>query len=105
MTLKPMVPLLFLCALAACAGTGAGWVKEGASEDQVRADQTACRRSVERATARTENVTQDIRSANRGGREDTRAVVESSRDYKAARNYDRLFARCMRGLGYTQPTT
>ncbi len=105
MTLKSIIPVLFLFALAACAGTGAAWVKEGASEDQVRADQTACRRSVERATARSENVTQDIRSADRGGRSDTRAVVESTRDYKAARNYDRLFARCMRGLGYTHPKT
>lgn len=105
MALKSIIPVLFLAALAACAGSGAAWVKEGASEDQARADQRACRQSVERANARTANVTQDIRSANRGGRDDTRAVIESTRDYKAARNYDRLFARCMRGLGYTHPKT
>jgi hypothetical protein len=29
--------------------------------------------------------------------------VESTRDLKAARNFDRLFAQCMRGLGYTHP--
>ncbi|MBO6784756.1 MAG: hypothetical protein JJ899_15995, partial [Alphaproteobacteria bacterium] len=71
-------------------------------EDQLRADQLSCRRSAERATARNEDVTRDIRSSIRGGRDDTRAFVEDTRDLQSAKAYSRLYAQCMRGLGYTR---
>lgn len=105
MILKTTIPLLVVLMLAACGGASSAWVKEGATEDQAKADQSACRRSVERASGRNENVTRDIRSGSRGGREDTRAFVQDTRDLKAARSYDRLFTQCMRGLGYTHPKT
>ena len=103
MMTRTLLPVFFLLALAACSGPSTNWVKQGATEAQVRADQTACRRAAERAGGRNENVTRDIRSVSRGGREDTRAIVNSTRDLKSARSFDRLFARCMGDRGYTQP--
>ena len=103
MIMKTILPMFLLLALAACSGASANWVKPGMTEDQLRADQLSCRSTAERTTARNENVTRDIRSSIPGGRDDTRALVESTRDLKAARNFDRLFAQCMRGLGYTHP--
>ena len=35
--MKPVLPLIFVFALAACGGTSAAWVKEGASKEQVSA--------------------------------------------------------------------
>lgn len=103
--MKTILPILMLLVLTACSGASTSWVKKGADEDQVRADQLSCRRSAERATSRNDNITSDIRSTIPGGRSDTRAIVEETRDLRAARDFDRLFARCMRGLGYTHPKT
>lgn len=103
--MKTTIPILLLLTLTACSGASTAWVKKGANEDQVSADQLSCRRSAERATSRNDHITSDIRSSIPGGRQDTRAIVEETRNYKASRNYDRLFARCMRGLGYTHPKT
>ena len=105
MITKAFVPALLLLTLAACGGANS-WVKSGASEDQVRLDQRSCRSSAERAGGRNLDVTRDIRGGSiSGGRDDTRAFVESTRDIKAPRSFERLFAQCMRGLGYTQPKT
>ncbi|MEP4379478.1 MAG: hypothetical protein ABJ215_11910 [Alphaproteobacteria bacterium] len=101
--MKPVLPLLFVFALAACAGTGAAWVKEGASEDQVRADQAACRAQAEGAIGRNESFTRDIRSSTRGGREDTQAIVTETRDRKVARSFENIFGRCMAARGYVHP--
>ncbi len=101
MSLRILLPLAFVAGLAACTG-GTAWEKPGATEKQVRADQIACRRSSERATGRNTDVTRDIRTSIPGGREDTRAIVEDTRDLRAARSFERLFAQCMRGLGYVQ---
>jgi len=101
--MKTIIPIFLILALAACSGASTSWVKPGVTEDQLRADQLSCRNTAERASARNENVTRDIRTTIPGGRDDTRALVESTRDIKAARNFDRLFAQCMRGLGYTYP--
>lgn len=101
--MKPVLPLVFVFALAACAGTGAAWVKEGASEDQVRADQAACRAQAEGAIGRSESFTRDIRSSTSGGREDTRSIVTESRDRDTARSYERILDRCMAARGYVHP--
>ncbi|NBU95468.1 MAG: hypothetical protein EBS20_06200, partial [Actinobacteria bacterium] len=70
--------------------------------DQMRVDQASCRAMAERATVRDDNVTRDIRTSIPGGRDDVRAVVQDTRDLRAARSFEKLFAQCMRGLGYTQ---
>jgi hypothetical protein len=83
--MKPFLPLISVFTLAACAGAGSAWVKDGASEDQVRADQAARRTQVEgRLIGRSESYTRDIRSSTRGGREDTRSIVSESRDRSAS---------------------
>lgn len=101
--MKPVLPLIFVFALAACAGTGSAWVKEGASKEQVRADQAACRAQAEGAIGRSESFTRDIRSSTRGGREDTRAIVSESRDRSKARSYEGILERCMLARGYVHP--
>ena len=103
--MKHVLPLIFVLALAACGGPSAAWVKEGASQEQVRADQAACRSQAEGAIGRSESFTRDIRSSTRGGREDTRAIVSESRDRNAARSFERVFERCMAARGYTHPKT
>ncbi len=102
MRLTSFLTVIAVAGLAACASSGGAWVKAGADEDQARVDQASCRAAAERASARDENVTRDIRSSISGGRDDVRAVVQDTRDLRAARSYDKLFAQCMRGLGYTQ---
>lgn len=105
MMMKVFVPALLLLTLAACGGANA-WVKAGVSDDQIRVDQRSCRARAERAGGRNLDVTRDIRGGSiSGGRDDTREFVESTRDIKAARSYERLFAQCMRGLGYIQSKT
>ena len=101
--MKPVLPLIFVFALAACGGTSAAWVKEGASKEQVRADQAACRAQAEGAIGRSESFTRDIRGSTGGGREDTRTVVSESRDRKVARSFDSVFSRCMAARGYVHP--
>ena len=103
--MKPVLLLMFVLALAACSGTGAAWVKEGAGKDQVRADQAACRAQAEGAIGRSESFTRDIRGSTGGGREDTRAIVSESRDRRAAQSFERLFDRCMAARGYVHPKT
>ena len=103
MTRRFVLPFVVAAGLAACSSSGGAWVKAGADEDQVRADQISCRRSSERATGRNDAVTRDIRTSIPGGRDDTRAFVEDTRDLRSAKAYERLFAQCMRGLGYTRP--
>lgn len=103
MMMKASAPVLFLLTLAACAGASSSWMKSGATEVQIRADQQSCRASAERSGGRNLDVTRDIRGGSiSGGRDDTRAFVESSRDIKAARSFDRLFVQCMRSLGYVK---
>lgn len=103
--MKPVLPLIFVFALAACAGAGSAWVKDGANEDQVRADQAACRAQAEGAIGRSESYTRDIRGSTRGGREDTRSIVSESRDRSAALSYDRVLDRCMAARGYVHPNS
>ena len=103
--MKTVLPLIFVLAVAACGGTSAAWVKDGASEEQVRADQAACRAQAESALGRSESFTRDIRGSTRGGREDTRAIVSETRDRKVARSFEQVFGRCMAARGYVHPET
>ena len=103
--MKPVLPLIFVLSLAACGGTSAAWVKEGASQEQMRADLAACRSQAESAIGRNESFTRDIRSSTRGGREDTRSIVSETRDRKTARSFDTIFSRCMAARGYVHPKT
>lgn len=103
MTFKFLLPMTFALALAACGGASAVWVKDGATEEQIRADQAACRAQAERALGPSESFTRDIRDSTRGGREDTREIISSTRDMRTARSFDRVFARCMVSRGYLHP--
>lgn len=103
--MKLALPLIFVLALAACGGTGAAWVKEGASEEQVRADQAACRAQAKSAIGRSESFTRDIRGSTRDGREETRAIVTETRDRRVARSFDQVFGRCMAARGYVHPSS
>ncbi|MDA0785262.1 MAG: hypothetical protein O3B37_03135 [Proteobacteria bacterium] len=103
--MKSVLPLMFVFALAACAGTSSAWVKEGASKEQLRADQAACRAQADSAIGRSESFTRDIRSSTRGGREDTSAIVSESRDRRTARSYEGILERCMLARGYVHPTS
>ena len=44
-----LVPVLVPLALGACSGGSADWVKSGASEERIRADNAACRAESEQA--------------------------------------------------------
>ncbi len=99
---KSFLSVLAFTGLVACASSGGAWVKAGADEDQVRVDQSSCRAMAERAMGRDNNVTRDIRTSIPGGRDDVRAVVQDTRDLRAARSFEKLYAQCMRSLGYTQ---
>jgi len=102
MRLKSFLSVLAVTGLVACASSGGAWVKAGADEDQMRVDQASCRAMAERATVRDDNVTRDIRTSIPGGRDDVRAVVQDTRDLRAARSFEKLYAQCMRSRGYTQ---
>lgn len=102
MRFKSILTVLAVSGVVACASSGGAWVKPGADEAQAKADQASCRAASERATVRDDNVTRDIRSSIPGGRDDVRAVVQETRDLRSARSYEKLFAQCMRGLGYSQ---
>lgn len=101
MRMKSVLPLIFVFALTACGGSA--WVKEGASKEQLRADQAACRAQADSAIGRSESFTRDIRSSTRGGREDTRTIVSESRDRSTARSYEDILERCMLARGYVHP--
>lgn len=103
--MKPVLPLIFVLSLAACGGTSATWVKEGANQEKLRADQAACRSQAETAIGRNDSFTRDITGSTRGGREDTRSIVSESRDRSAARFFDSIFSRCMAARGYVHPKT
>lgn len=104
MMMKALVSVIFMLMLVACGHASSFWLKSGVKEAQSRADQQSCRASSERSSGRNLDVTRDIRGGRiSGGRDDTRAFVEGTRDIKAARLFDRLFVQCMRSLGYVKP--
>lgn len=88
--------------LPACAGVSADWVKEGATKEEIRADNAACRAEVEAVVGREADITHDIRVGRAGTASEVNELVEQTRDVGAARRYDRLFGACMRARGYSR---
>ncbi len=94
---------LALLALAACTGVSGEWVEEGATREQIRTDEKACRAQAEATRSRSTAITSDIRGSLRGGREENQRIIASTRDIDTARDHDRIIARCMLARGYTRP--
>ena len=91
--------------VAACAGVSADFVKEGASEEQIRADNAVCRSETEARVGRDSDIIHDIRvGSSRSGSDPTR-LLERTRDAGVERRYDRIFANCMKARGYSQKTS
>ena len=97
-------PLLGALAVAACAGVSADFVKEGATNEQIRADNASCRSATEARVGRDSNITHDIRVGSSRRSEDSSRLLQRTRDAGVERRYDRIFASCMKARGYTQKT-
>ena len=91
-------------ALAACAGVSADFVKEGATREQVRADNAACRSETEARFGREDNITHDIRAGRSSNVSSPTRLVRQTRDVGARERYERNFAFCMSARGYSQRT-
>ena len=94
-----------MLALAACAGVSADFVKEGATQEQVRADNAACRGETEARVGRDSDITHDIRLGGLRGSADSTRLLEQTRDAGVERRYERIFANCMKSRGYSQKTS
>ena len=93
--------LLGALALTACAGVSADFVKAGATKQQVRADNAACRTETEARVGRDSDITHDIRVGSSRGSEDSSRLLRLTRDSGVERRYDRIFAVCMKARGYS----
>ena len=89
-------------AVMACAGVSADFVKPGATKEQIRADNAACRTEADAQAGREADISRDIRGTGRRGPSDQRQLLEQTRDIGAADRYDRIFAACMSARGYTR---
>ena len=89
-------------AVAACAGISADFVKEGATREQIRADNAACRADTEARVGRESDITHDIRVGSSRTSADASRLLETTRDSGVERRYDRIFAACMKARGYSQ---
>jgi len=98
----PIGPLLGVLVLAACAGVSAGFVKPGATREEIRADNATCRAEAEARMGRESNITHDIRSGDNRAGSDSRRLLEQTRDIGTERRYDRIFAACMKARGYAR---
>lgn len=96
--------LLAALGVAACAGVSADFVKEGATQEQVRADNAACRGETEARVGRDSDITHDIRIGNSRNTQDSSRLLQQTRDAGTERRYDRIFAACMKARGYSQKT-
>ena len=90
--------------VAACAGVSADFVKDGASKEQIRADNATCRSETEARVGRDSDITHDIRVGGSRGSSDPTRLLERTRDAGVERRYDRIFAGCMKAKGYSQKT-
>jgi hypothetical protein len=93
-----LVPL----AVAACSGVSADWIKPGASEAQVKADNAACRSEAELAYGRTADITRDIQVSRPPSISDVGNQSARLRDYDTERDYDKVFDTCMAAHGYSR---
>ncbi len=89
-------------ALAACAGVSADFFKAGATKEQIRADNAACRTETEARVGRDSDITHDIRVGSSRRTSDPSRLFEQTRDAGVERLYDRIFAACMKARGYSQ---
>lgn len=101
----PLGLLLATIALTACAGVSADFVKEGATKEQIRADNAACRTETEARVGRDSDITHDIRSGSSRSGSDSTQLLWQTRDAGVARRYDRIFAACMKTRGYSRKTS
>ena len=99
-----LAPLLIALAVAACSGVSADFVKAGATKEQVRADNAACRAEAEAVVGREANITRDIRTGRSHTPSDAPRILEQTRDLATEARYDRIFAACMKARGYSLKT-
>ena len=92
--------ILVPAVLAACAGVSADWVKPGASEKRVEADNAACRAEAEDVYGRTADITHDIEVSRPRSLTDVDRRSDQIRSYDTERNYDKVFGACMAARGY-----
>ena len=88
--------------LGACTGVSADWVKAGADEAQVRADNAACRAEAEQAFGRSADISRDIQASRPRGLTDVGDRRERLREYDTERSYDKIFGACMAAHGYSK---
>ena len=98
--------VLFVGLLLSACALGGAWVKEGATEEELRRDVAACRGQATDLTARDRRIDRDIRAARAGvGGQLSTDITEfrnEVRDVTFERRFDQIVDRCMRGRGYTR---
>ena len=97
--------LLAALGVAACAGVSADFVKQGATREQIRADNAACRSDTEARVGRDSDITHDIRVGDSRNAQDSSRLFQQTRDAGAERRYDRIFTACMKARGYSRKTS
>jgi len=98
----PFALLLAVLAVAACAGVSADFVKAGATKEQIRADNAACRADTEARVGRESDITHDIRTGDGRRASEASRLLQQTRDVGVERRYDRIFSACMKARGYSQ---
>lgn len=99
---KTILPLLVTLVVTACSSVSADFTKAGATKEQLRADNAACRTEADAQTGHDADITHDIRSGDTRDRSGTSQLLRQTRDAGVERRYDRIFATCMKARGYTQ---
>lgn len=89
-----LVPLL----VAACAG--GQWVREGATEEELRADLDMCRSVAQVQTDRDRQIDEDIRAARSTTFPDTVRLRDQVRSIGVEQRFDEVLETCMRRRGY-----
>lgn len=96
------MPVVLAVSLAACTGISADWVKPGAGEQQIRADNAACRTEADKVFGRTANITHDIEASRQRDLTNVGAQSGRLRSYETERNYEKVFGACMAARGYSK---
>ena len=73
----------------------------GATKEQVRADNAACRAEADAVAGRDANITRDIRVGESRSASDAQRLLRQTRDVGDEARYDRIFAACMKARGYS----
>ncbi len=89
--------------LGGCAG-GGDWVKEGATDDELRQDLAICRDQGSLVTSRDRRIEQDIRASRVGSplSTDLGTFRDDVRESRVEQRFDDVVDRCMRGRGYAR---